>query len=63
MDLYSIGENMTRSQLQYEIWHNLGYLNGNISPEYQRHLWKLSDQELFNLWMNIHNAKEAYKNG
>jgi len=51
---------MTRSELQYQIWHDLGYLNGNISPEYQRHLWKLSDQELFNLWLNIHNAREAY---
>ena len=52
---------MTRSQLQYQIWHDLGYLNGNISSEYQRHLWKLSDKELFDLWLNIHNAKEAYK--
>ncbi len=52
---------MTRSQLQYEIWQNLGYLNGNTSPEYQRHLWKLSDQEIYDLWLNIHNAREAYK--
>ena len=25
------------------------------------HLWRLSDGELFNLWLNIHNAREAYK--
>lgn len=51
---------MNRSALQYDIWKNLGYLNGNISPEYQRHLWKLSDQEIYDLWLNIHNAREAY---
>lgn len=64
MDLYSIGElKMTRSELQYDIWKNLGYLDGKTPKEYQQHLWRLSDGELFNLWLNIHNAKEAYKNG
>lgn len=51
---------MNRSALQYEIWKNLGYLNGNTSPEYQKHLWRLSDQEIYDLWLNIHNAREAY---
>lgn len=51
---------MNRSALQYEIWKNLGYLNGNTSPEYQKHLWRLSDQEIYDLWLNIHNSREAY---
>lgn len=63
MDLYSIGDIMTRSELQYEIWKDLGYLEGKTPKEYQHHLWRLSDVELFNLWLNIHNAKEAFKNG
>ena len=54
---------MTRSELQYEIWKDLGYLECKTPKEYQHHLWRLSDSELFNLWLNIHNAKEAYKNG
>ena len=52
---------MTRSELQYEIWKDLGYLEGKTGPKYQHHLWRLSDSELFNLWLNIHNAREAYK--
>jgi hypothetical protein len=52
---------MTRSELQYEIWKDLGYLNGKTSPQYQHHLWRLSDKEIFDLWLNIHNAREAYK--
>jgi len=54
--------NMTRSELQYQIWHDLGYLEGKTPKDYQQHLWRLSDGELFNLWLNIHNAREAYKN-
>jgi hypothetical protein len=54
---------MTRSELQYQIWHDLGYLEGKTPKDYQQHLWRLSDGELFNLWLNIHNAREAYKNG
>lgn len=54
---------MTRSELQYEIWKDLGYLECKTPKEYQQHLWRLSDGELFNLWLNIHNAKEVYKNG
>ena len=54
---------MTRSQMQLDIWQNLGYLEGKTDPQYQHHLWRLSDDEIFKLWMNIHNAKEAYKNG
>ena len=53
---------MTRSELQYEIWKDLGYLEGKTPKDYQQHLWRLSDGELFNLWLNIHNAREAYKN-
>lgn len=53
---------MTRSELQYEIWKDLGYLESKTDPKYQQHLWRLSDSELFNLWLNIHNAREAYKN-
>jgi hypothetical protein len=54
---------MTRSEMQYQIWHDLGYLEGKTDPQYQKHLWRLSDDELFKLWMNIHNAREAYKHG
>ena len=53
---------MNRSEMQYQIWKDLGYLEGKTDPEYQRHLWRLSDGELFNLWLNIHNAREVYKN-
>ena len=52
---------MTRSEMQYEIWKDLGYLEGKTDPQYQKHLWRLSDGEFFNLWLNIHNAREAYK--
>ena len=52
---------MTRSEMQYQIWKDLGYLEGKTDPQYQKHLWRLSDDELFKLWMNIHNAREAYK--
>jgi hypothetical protein len=51
---------MTRSELQYQIWHDLGYLEGKTPKDYQQHLWRLSDGELFNLWLNIHNAREAF---
>ena len=54
---------MTRSEMQYQIWKDLGYLEGKTDSQYQKHLWKLSDTELFNLWLNIHNAREAYKHG
>jgi hypothetical protein len=54
---------MTRSEMQYEIWKDLGYLEGKCDPQYQKHLWRLSDDELFKLWINIHNAREAYKHG
>lgn len=63
MVLYSIGDNMNRIELQHEIWRDLGYLECKTNPDYQRHLNRLSDKELFKLWMNIHNAKEAYNNG
>lgn len=53
--------NMTRYEMQYQIWTDLGYLEGKTDPQYQKHLWRLSDDELFKLWMNIHNAREAYK--
>lgn len=53
--------NMTRYEMQYQIWHDLGYLEGKTDPQYQKHLWRLSDDELFKLWLNIHNAREAYK--
>lgn len=53
--------NMTRYEMQYQIWTDLGYLEGKTDPEYQKHLWRLSDDELFKLWINIHNAREAYK--
>ncbi len=54
------GYYMTRSELQYQIWKDLGYLEGKTPKDYQQHLWRLSDGELFNLWLNIHNAREAY---
>lgn len=53
---------MTRSEMEYQIWHDLGYLEAKTPPEYQEHLWKLSNTELFNLWLTIHNAREAHKN-
>lgn len=52
---------MTRYEMQYQIWTDLGYLEGKTDSQYQKHLWKLSDDELFKLWINIHNAREAYK--
>lgn len=52
---------MTRSEMEYQIWHDLGYLEAKTPPEYQEHLWKLSNTELFNLWLSIHNAREAHK--
>ena len=58
---FNRGLNMTRYEMQYQIWTDLGYLEGKTDPQYQKHLWKLSDDELFKLWMNIHNAREAYK--
>ena len=51
---------MTRTELEYEIWKDLGYLENKTDPAYQKHLWKLNDSEIFNLWLNIHNAREAY---
>jgi hypothetical protein len=54
---------MTRYEMQYEIWKDLGYLEAKSNQSYLKHLWKLSDTELFNLWLNIHNAREAYKHG
>lgn len=48
---------MTRTELEYEIWTDLGYLEAKTPPEYQQHLWKLNDTELFNLWLSIHNKK------
>lgn len=48
---------MTRTELEYEIWSDLGYLESKTPPEYQKHLWKLNDTELFNLWLTIHNEK------
>jgi hypothetical protein len=56
---------MTRYEMQYQIWTDLGYLDKPVNrskERYLQHLWKLSDDELFKLWMNIHNAREAYKN-
>lgn len=51
---------MNRSALQYEIWKDLGYLDVKRNKDYQQHLWRLSDKEIFDLWLNIHNAREAY---
>jgi len=52
---------MTRYEMQYAIWKDLGYLDAKPNEQYLKHLWRLSDGELFNLWLNIHNAREAYK--
>lgn len=49
---------MNRSEMEYQIWHDLGYLESKTPSEYQHHLWKLSNGELFNLWLTIHNEKE-----
>lgn len=48
---------MTRTEMEYQIWHDLGYLETKTPAEYQQHLWKLSDNALFNLWLAIHNKK------
>lgn len=48
---------MTRTEMEYQIWHDLGYLETKTPDEYQQHLWKLSDNALFNLWLAIHNKK------
>lgn len=49
---------MTRTEMEYQIWQDLGYLEGKTPPEHQQHIWKLSNTELFNLWMAVHNARE-----
>jgi hypothetical protein len=51
---------MTRYEMQYAIWKDLGYLDAKPNEQYLKHLWRLSDGELFNLWLNIHNAREAF---
>lgn len=50
---------MTRTEMEYQIWHDLGYLEAKKTSKEHPHLWKLSDGELFNLWINIHNIREA----
>ncbi len=49
---------MTRTEMEYQIWQDLGYLEGKTPPEYQQHIWKLSNTGLFNLWIAVHNARE-----
>lgn len=56
--------NMTRYEMQYQIWTDLGYLDKPVNrskEQYLQHLWRLSDDELYKLWLNIHNARGAYK--